>query len=359
MGGRLILVEGLMRSVHAIIEGIVVVVATCASMAADDVSLLKQAQEIFQPLPKDMTTSGIQTIKDQASLGRLLFFDPRLTVDGNVSCATCHQPALYGTDGRPTSIGVKQRPHPRNAPTVLNSGVNTIVHWRGDRENLEDQVIKALGSPITNGQPDIGAALDRLQRIPGYAQLFEAAFPSAAAPLDAGNVATAISAYERTLVTPAPFDAYLAGDLDTLSPSARSGLATFINIGCSACHNGVGIGGSMYQKFGMVEDYWAATRSESIDKGRADVTNNPADLYVFRVPSLRNVAMTAPYFHDGSVATLPEAISVMARVQLGLKLSGREVDDIVSFLKSLTGELPSEFATAPALPPAAVISAQH
>ena len=115
----------------------------------------------------------------------------------------------------------------------------------------------------------------------------------------------------------------------------------------------------MYQKFGIVEDYWAATRSESIDKGRADVTNNPADLYVFRVPSLRNVAMTAPYFHDGSIATLPEAISVMARVQLGLKLSEHEFDDIVSFLKTLTGELPSEFATAPALPPAAVISTQH
>jgi len=348
-----------MRCMRAIVAGIVAVLATSVSMAADDVSLLKRAQELFQPLPKDMSTSRTQTIKDQVALGQLLFFDPRITVDGNVSCATCHQPALYGTDGRPTSIGVKQRLHPRNAPTVLNSGVNTIVHWRGDRESLEDQVIKALGSPITNGQPDAGAALNRLKHIPGYAPLFKAAFPGDEVPVNVGNVANAISAYERTLVTPAPFDTYLTGNVDALSPDARSGLTTFINIGCSACHNGVGIGGSMYQKFGIMEDYWAVTRSESIDKGRADVTNNPADLYVFRVPSLRNVAMTAPYFHDGSITTLPEAISVMARVQLGLKLSEHEVDDIVSFLKTLTGELPSVFATAPALPPAAVISTQH
>jgi len=348
-----------MRCMRAIVAGNVVALAMSAAVAADNASLLKQAQQVFQPLPKDMSAPGTQATKAQIALGRLLFFDPRMTVDGNVSCATCHLPALYGTDGLSKSIGVQQRPHPRNAPTVLNSGLNTIVHWRGDRESLEDQASKALGSPITNGQPDIGAARDRLKRIPGYAPLFEAAFPGDAAPINVGNVASAISAYERTLVTPAPFDAYLAGSLDALSTSARTGLETFIKSGCTACHNGVGVGGGTYRKFGIVEDYWAATGSQSIDKGRADVTNNPADLYVFRVPSLRNVAMTAPYFHDGSVATLPEAVSVMARVQLGRKLGDREVADIVSFLESLTGELPSEFATAPVLPPAAVIPAQH
>lgn len=342
---------------RAIVAGTLTVLAITAPVVADDVSLLKQAQEIFQPLPKDGSASRTQAMRDRIALGRLLFFDPRITVDGSVSCATCHSPALYGADGLSKSIGVRQRQHPRNAPTVLNSGVNTIVHWRGDRESLEDQAIKALGSPITNGQPDIGAALDRLKRIPGYAPLFEAAFPDDAAPLNVGNVANAISAYERTLVTPAPFDAYLAGDVDALSPSARSGLEIFTNIGCSACHNGVGVGGGMYQKFGMVEDYWTVTGSRTIDKGRADVTNDPADLYVFRVPSLRNVAMTAPYFHDGSVATLPEAVRVMARVQLGLKLSEPDVNNIVAFLKSLTGELPTQFATAPVLPPAAVVSA--
>jgi cytochrome c peroxidase len=355
--GRWIIVESDMRCVWVIVIGTIAVLASSASAGAEDAGLLKQAQEVFQPLLKNISGPGPGATEEQIALGRSLFFDPRITVDGNVSCATCHQPALYGTDGLSTSIGVKHRPHPRNAPTVLNSGVNTIVHWRGDRESLEDQAIKALGSPITNGQPDIGAALDRLKRIPGYAPLFEAAFPGDAATLNVGNVANAISAYERTLVTPAPFDVYLAGHVDALSPGARSGLETFINIGCSACHSGVGIGGSTYHKFGVVEDYWAVTGSQTVDKGRADVTNDPADLYVFRVPSLRNVAMTAPYFHDGSIATLPEAVRVMARVQLGLKPSDHEVNDIVSFLQSLTGELPAEFATAPVLPPGA-ISAQ-
>ena len=348
-----------MRYARTIVAGTVTVLAASASVAADDASLLKQAEESFRPLPKHESASEIPETKERITLGRLLFFDPRITVDGNMSCATCHQPALYGADGLSKSIGVQQRPHPRNAPTVLNSGVNIIVHWRGDRESLEDQAIKALGSPITNGQPDIGAALDRLKRIAGYAPLFEAAFPGDAASLNVGNVANAISAYERTLVTPAPFDAYLAGNVDAQSPSARGGLEDFINFGCTACLNGVGIGGNMYQKFGIVEDYWTATGSQTVDKGRADVTNNPADLYFFRVPSLRNVAMTAPYFHDGSIATLPEAVRVMAGVQLGLTTSEHEVDDIVSFLKSLTGELPSQFATVPILPPTAVIPAQH
>jgi cytochrome c peroxidase len=348
-----------MRCACGIIIGTIAVVTSSASVAADDAGLLKQAQQVFQSLPKNITHPGPGAMKEQTALGRLLFFDPRITVDGNVSCATCHQPALYGTDGLSTSIGVKHRPHPRNAPTVLNSGVNAIVHWRGDRESLEDQVIKAMGSPITNGQPDPGAVLDRLKGIPDYAPLFKAAFPGDAAPLNAANIANAISTYERTLLTPAPFDAYLAGDVDALSPSARIGLETFLRFGCSACHNGIGIGGAMYQKFGMVEDYWAATGSQAIDKGRADVTNDPADLYVFRVPSLRNIAMTAPYFHDGSVATLAEAVRVMARVQLGLKPSEDEINEIVSFLQSLTGELPPQFATVPVLPRAAVIPAQH
>ena len=175
--------------------------------------------------------------------------------------------------------------------------------------------------------------------------------------MTAQNVAKAIGAYERTLVTPSPFDAYLGGDRNALSARARAGLAKFIDTGCTACHNGVGVGGGMYQKFGVVEDYWQATGSDPIDKGRADVTKDPADLYVFRVASLRNVAMTPPYFHDGSAATLPEAVKVMARVQLGIQLSDPDVADIVAFLDSLTGPLPPQFAP-PVLPPGAVVPAK-
>jgi cytochrome c peroxidase len=322
--------------------------------AAEDAVRLKQAQEIFQPPPKDMANAEFPITRERAELGRSLFFDPRLTIDGNMSCSSCHQPAFYGTDARPKSTGVQQRPHPRNAPTVLNAGALNIIHWRGDREGLEDQVAKAATSPITSGQPDEKAVIDRLSRIAGYAPLFRAAFANEPQPITLQNIAKAISAYERTLVTPSPFDAYLAGNQEALPSAARAGLAKFINTGCATCHNGVGVGGGMYQKFGVVEDYWKATGSDLIDKGRADVTKDPADLYVFRVASLRNVAMTPPYFHDGSVATLPEAVRVMARVQLGVTLSDADTRDIVAFLESLTGELPANFATAPVLPSGAV-----
>jgi cytochrome c peroxidase len=332
-------------------------ISLATAVEEDDVSLLKRAQELFQPLPKDMATAESPITKERVNLGQQLFFDPRLTVDSNMSCASCHQPALYGTDALPTSIGVKQRLHPRNAPTNLNSALN-IIHWRGDRESVEDQVIKALISPITSGQPDLKTVEVRLGRIPGYAPLFKAAFADDANPMTAQNIAKAIGAYERTLVTPSPFDAYLEGQSDAFSATARSGLQKFINTGCVMCHSGVGVGGGMYQKFGVVEDYWVATGSTSIDKGRFDVTKDPNDLYVFRVPSLRNVAKTAPYFHDGSVSTLPEAVKVMARVQLGITLSDADVRDIVAFLESLTGNLPADFATVPTLPSGSFVPKQ-
>ena len=272
-----------------------------------------------------------------------------------MSCSSCHQPAFYGTDARPKSIGVQQRPHPHNAPTVLNTGALNIIHWVGDRDSLEDQVAKAATSPITSGQPDQKAVIDRLSHVGGYAPLFAAAFPNEPQPANVPNIAKAISAYERSLLTPAPFDAYLAGNQDALSTAALAGLAKFTNTGCVTCHNGAGVGGGMYQKFGVVEDYWKATASDPIEKGRANATKDPADLYVFRVASLRNVAMTPPYFHDGSVATLPEAVKVMARVQLGVILSDADTRDIVAFLEGLTGELPANFATAPVLPTGAVV----
>ena len=326
--------------------------------AAEDAALLKQAQGIFQPLPKDMATAEFPITRERVELGRSLFFDPRLTIDANMSCSSCHQPAFYGTDALPKPMGVKQRPHPRHVPTNLNAGTSFIIHWRGDRTNLEDQVLQALTSPITSGQPDEKAVIDRLARIPGYAPLFKAAFPDDPQPMRLRNIAIAVGAYERTLVTPSPFDAYLAGNQEALPPAAKAGLKKFINTGCVACHNCVGVGGWKYQKFGVVEDYWKATGSDPIDKGRFDVTKDPNDLYVFRVASLRNVAMTPPYFHDGSVATLPEAVKVMARVQLGVTLDDADIRDIVAFLQSLTGELPANFAIAPVLPSGAVVPAR-
>jgi cytochrome c peroxidase len=339
---------------HAGVAGLAAgLIVGFAAAAEPDAELLQQARELFKPLPKDMATPEFPITRERVELGRSLFFDPRLTVDGNLSCSTCHNPAFYGADPLAKPTGAKQRVHPRRSPTNLNAGTSFIIHWRGDRLNLEDQVAQALTSPITSGQPDEKAIVARLGQIPGYAPLFKAAFPADAQPVTVQNIAKAIGAYERTLVTPSPFDAYLAGNQSALSPSARAGLAKFIETGCATCHNGVGVGGGMYQKFGVVEDYWKATKSDPIDKGRADVTKDPADEYVFRVASLRNVAMTPPYFHDGSVATLPEAVKVMGRVQLGVDLSDTDVRAIIAFLESLTGPLPAQFAP-PVLPVGAI-----
>jgi cytochrome c peroxidase len=334
-----------------ILIGLAAMLGHPRASAADKNELLNQARELFQPLPRDMATPEFPVSRERVSLGRLLFFDPRFSVDGNVGCFTCHQPALYGTDGRSRSIGVRGRPHPRHAPTVLNAALQFVIHWRGDRVNVEDQATQSLLSPITSGQPDDAALLARVIKISGYAEKFKTAFPSDLEPVTRRNMAIAIGAFERTLMTPSRFDAYLNGDTSALSTTEQAGLEKFIKIGCTTCHNNVGVGGGMYQKFGVVEDYWKVTGSEPIDKGRADVTNDDADLYVFKVPSLRNAAMIPPYFHDGSVATLPEAVRVMARVQLGAELGDEEVGEIVAFLGSLTGPLPQDFATVPVLPP--------
>lgn len=326
--------------------------ATPAMAARSDQALLRQAQQIFRPLPKNMATSEYPVTEARVTLGRMLFFDPRISLDGTVSCSRCHEPALYGTDALSKPIGVKDRVNPRNAPTVLNAALEFRAHWRGDRKNVEDQATQALVGPPSFGNPDYPAAMAKIEAIKAYAPLFRKAFPGEKNPITPENWGKAIGAYERTLVTPSPFDAYLKGNVRALSAQARAGLGQFIDSGCISCHNGVDVGGQTFQKFGVLEDYWKATGSKQIDKGRFDVTQDPKDMYVFKVPSLRNVAMTPPYFHDGSVATLPQAVNIMARVQLGKHLSDRQVADIVAFLDSLTGPLPRDFKTAPQLPAA-------
>src|SRR5262245_26255251 len=234
-----------MAKLHSVVASATLAFTTAVTAATEDHGvLLKQAQEIFKPLPGVVGSPELPT-SPRVELGRMLFFDPRLTIDANMSCSSCHQPALYGTDGRPRSIGVQQRPHPRTAPTVLNAALN-IIHWRGDRDGLEDQVAMALTSPITSGQSDTKALIEQLSRIPGYTSLFTAAFPDEPNSISAENISNAVSAFERTLLTPSPFDAYLAGNTGALSPMARAGLEKFINTGCIACHEGVGVGGNIY-----------------------------------------------------------------------------------------------------------------
>lgn len=322
-------------------------------LAAESASgLLARAQQIFSVLPRDMATPEFPVTAERVDLGRKLFFDPRMSADGTVSCSRCHLPALYGTDGLAKPRGVHDRVNPRNAPTVLNAALQFKAHWRGDRVNVEDQAKQALIGPPSFGNDDYAAAMAKLKAIPGYAEPFARAFPGEQDPITPDNWGKAIGAFERTLVTPSRFDAYLAGKVDALSETEQNGLRLFIDTGCITCHNGPGVGGGMFQKFGVAEDYWKETGVQQPDKGRADVTKDPADLYIFKVPSLRNVAMTPPYFHDGSVNNLSDAVRIMAKVQLDKTLADRDIANIVAFLGSLTGRLPENFADAPVLPAA-------
>lgn len=325
---------------------------------AEEESLRDQVEKIFQPLPRDMSTAESPVTPEKVGLGRALFFEPRISSDGTVSCARCHQPALYGTDALPRSVGAGHRVTPRNAPTVLNAALQFVAHWRGDRKSVEDQATQALVGPASSGNPNYQAAIARLRAIPGYVELFRKAFPGEDDPVTPENFGRAVGAYERTLVTPSRFDAFLTGDDWALTSAEQAGLREFIHVGCATCHNGVGVGGGLYRKFGIVQNYSEATGSPNPDKGRFDVTHEESDLYVFRVPSLRNVVMTPPYFHDGSAPTLRAAVRIMGKVQLGQNLSEDQIEHMVAFLSSLTGPLPSDFSSAPVLHPATFKSSE-
>lgn len=313
-------------------------------------SVLQLAREVFKPLPANMASPEHPITPQLVELGDDLYWDPRLSADGAVSCARCHQPSLYGSDGLPKSLGVDDKLNPRRAPTVLNAALEFRELWLGQPKDVEEQAMHAFLGPTSFGNPSYSAVIAKIAAIPGYRPLFSRAFPGQPNPVTPENLGRAIGAYERTLVTPAPFDRFLKGDTRALTLEQRTGLWTFVETGCASCHNGVDVGGNSFRKFGVVEDYWKATGSKEIDKGRYAVTHDPADLYVFKVPMLRNVAMIPPYFHDGSVATLPQAVGVMARVQLGKSLTGAQTHAIVAFLGSLTGPLPRDFVASPVLP---------
>lgn len=329
-------------------------------LAAEDNegALLARAQQTFKPLPADASTPERALTPERVALGRSLFFETRVSSDGKGSCGGCHNPFLYGTDALPRSVGVGGKVIPRNAPTVFNTALQFVQHYGGNRADVEEQAVKALVSPLAYGNADYAAAEARLRALPGYRAMFEKAFPGEAEPMTAQNWGKAVGAFERTLITPAAFDRYLKGDKSALSAQAKQGLDKFMSYGCSGCHNGVTVGGQMFQKFGLTQDYWELTGSKEIDifkgrdKGKFQDTKNDADAFIFKVQQLRNVAVTPPYFHDGSVAELGDAIRIMGKLQLGRDLADPDISDIRAFLESLTGEVPAQFAAVPSLPAA-------
>jgi cytochrome c peroxidase len=328
---------------------VLAVAAACAGQTArPDAALVKQAREIFGALPGVMASPANPVTPEKVALGKRLFYEKRISADETVSCWHCHPLSLYAADGLPKSIGVRCKPAARNAPTVFNAADEIAEHWDGSRANVEDQAAKSLAGGF--GQPNVEAALARLKGIPGYEPLFRQAFPGEPDPITASNFGRAVGAFERTLVTPGPFDAFLNGETPGLDEAQQAGLKEFMATGCSGCHNSPYVGGQSFRKFGLLAAYWKYTLSPVIDEGRFAVTKDPADKYVFKVPVLRNVQMTPPYFHDGSVGRLADAVWIMGKVQLGQDLAEPRVKAIVTFLDALTGRLATASLEVPFLP---------
>lgn len=300
--------------------------------------LASAAQEPIQPIPAAQVKSPAMV-----ELGRKLFFDPRLSKSGFISCNSCHNLSMGGSDNLKTSIGHNWQEGPINSPTVLNSSMNLAQFWDGRAKDLKEQA----GGPIANpGEMAFTheLAVDLLQSIPGYVNEFKKVFKSS--KIDIDKVTTAIAAFEETLVTPnSRFDKWLKGDKKALTSKELEGYKLFKDSGCVACHNGAAVGGNSFQKMGLVEPYKSSVSAE----GRFAVTGQDADRFNFKVPTLRNVELTYPYFHDGAADTLKEAVDVMGRIQLGRTYSDSENEKIVAFLKTLTGDQPS--FKLPILPP--------
>jgi cytochrome c peroxidase len=274
-------------------------------------------------------------------LGRLLYYDTRLSTSGTVACQTCHPLERYGATGDAVSIGVKGQHGSRNAPSTYHAAGHFRQFWDGRVATIDEQAKGPIINPSEMGMtPE--AVVATLANIPAYREEFERAFPGEDRPITFDNVSKAIAAFERGLITPGRWDLYLRGDTNALTPKEKEGAKLFANLGCMVCHTGEYIGGSMMEKVG-VQVPWPNQK----DRGRANVTGSPADAMVFKVPSLRNVARTAPYFHDGSVNTLDEAVRMMALHQLGLELADDEVSAMVAWLGSLTGDIPHAYIARP------------
>jgi cytochrome c peroxidase len=277
----------------------------------------------FAPLRESLETAEHPLTEERIALGRMLYYDPRLSKNQDVSCNSCHRLDAYGVDGEATSKGDQGQRGGRNSPTVYNAAGYFTQFWDGRAASVEEQAKGPILNPIEMGMPSPAAVVARLKAIPGYRDAFGKAFPDRADPITYDAVGTAIGAFERRLVTPSRWDKYLRGDKAALSDDELEGLKVFTNVGCMVCHTGEFLGGTSYQRAGAVEPW-----PNQADTGRASVTKNQADHMMFKVPTLRNIAKTAPYFHDGSAKSLDQAVQMMGKHQLGLELSAGEVTSI-------------------------------
>jgi cytochrome c peroxidase len=300
---------------------------------------------IFQALPPVMDSTANPISDAKLALGRMLYFDARLSKGQDVSCNSCHVLSHYGVDNQPVSDGYKGQKGTRNSPTVYNAAGHFVQFWDGRATNVEEQAKGPILNPVEMAMPDEKRVLAVIDSMPDYVEAFQKAFPGEKHPVTFDNLAKAIGAFERNLITVSRWDKFLGGDQAALSDAEKAGLNKFLDVGCQTCHNGVYVGGSMFQKLGLAKP-WDNVK----DPGRFSITKQETDRMVFKVPTLRNIEKTAPYYHDGSISTLDEAVRQMADHQLARTLSKEETDSIVAFLKALTGELPAEYIKEPALP---------
>lgn len=317
---------------------------TALAFASSTSIVLAQALPTKAPAPANNPTTA-----QKVTLGQILFHDPRMSSSGTVSCASCHNTMLGGEDNRGGSVGVGGQVGGRSAPTVWNAAFNEVQFWDGRAASLEDQAAGPVTNPIEMGMKNWDDVVTRLKSIEGYQALFEKAFGKDSISKD--NATKAIAAYERTLITPnSPFDKYVKGNKSAMTEQQIRGMNLAIESGCTGCHSGPAFNGpGTFQKFPVISNGSIVAQFKlKKDKGLAEVTGKEEDEFFWKVPTLRNVALTAPYFHNGKVKTLDRAVKIMAKMQLGKTLTDAETADIVAFLNALTGEFPKQ--SMPSLP---------
>lgn len=300
---------------------------------------------MFSPLPATMESAQNPITDAKVALGQKLYYDARLSKNQDISCNTCHELDKFGVDGKEVSNGHKAQKGTRNSPSVYNAAGHFVQFWDGRAATVEEQAKGPVLNPVEMAMPDDKKVVEVLKSIPDYEAAFKKAFPDDKDAVTYDNMAKAIGAFERKLVTPSRWDKFLKGDKSALTAEEKAGFNTFLEVGCAACHTGAYLGGAVYQKAGLIKP-WPNQK----DQGRFDVTKNEIDKMMFKVPGLRNVAKTAPYFHDGSAKTLEEAVKIMASLQSGKELKDSEVKAVVAFLDTLTGDIPKDLVAKPELP---------
>ena len=299
----------------------------------------------FQPLPEQMVSEQNPITPEKIDLGRKLFYETRLSKSRRISCNSCHNLKTHGVDNDRFSTGHNQQKSDRNAPTVYNAAGHLAQFWDGRAPDVEEQAKRPILNPIEMAMPDEAYVVKMLNSIPGYVEAFKKAYPDDNDPVTFDNMARAIGAFERKLVTPSRWDQFLNGNEAALTDAERAGFNTFVETGCLICHQGAYVGGDLYNKLGIIKPW-----PDNTDLGRYQVTKSEADKFFFKVPSLRNVEMTGPYLHDGSIEDIETVVSMMAEYQLSRKISDEDIQSIIIFLKTLTGEIPKDYITRPELP---------